>query len=127
MLDPLHFTATLPLPPSVNALTHNLKSGGRAKTPVYKDWIDDARYHLLTQWRAAGRPEWPDDQPLHISFELGLEGRKRDCSNCIKAVEDLLVTCLPVPDDKWNDEGAWRRSQDIPGQVRVAIRPLVPT
>ena len=124
MLDPLHFTATLPMPPSANALFHNLKSGGRAKTAEYKRWIEDARYHLLTAWRNAGRPEWPDKRPMAISFAIGLEGRRRDCSNCIKAVEDLIVKCLPVPDDKWNDQGAWTRDDNIPGLVRVTIHPL---
>ena len=61
---------------------------------------------------------------MRLDLELGIEGRIRDCSNCIKAVEDLLVQNLPVPDDRWNDAGSWRRSDTIPGIARVIIARL---
>ena len=117
------FTLDLPLPPSANELTVNLKGGGRAKSAKYKAWLEEARWHVMTAWRGAGKPEWPE-APMRIDMALGIEGRKRDCSNCIKAIEDLLVKNLPIPDDRWNDAGSWRRDENIPGIARVTIAPL---
>lgn len=116
-------TVDLPLPPSVNRLTVNLKGGGRAKSIEYKAWLEESRWHVMVAWRNAGKPEWAE-QPMRIDIALGVEGRKRDCSNCIKAIEDLLVKNLPVPDDRWNDAGSWRRDESIPGIARVTIAPL---
>lgn len=116
-------TFDLPLPPSVNELTVNLKGGGRAKSVKYKAWIEEARWHVMMGWRRAGKPEW-QEAPMRLDIELGIEGRNRDCSNCIKAIEDLLVKNLPVPDDRWNDAGTWRRNDSIPGIARVTIAPL---
>ena len=118
------FVVDLPLPPSVNELTVNLKNGGRAKSAKYKGWIEEARWHVMTAWRAAGKPVWPKDEPLSIRMELGLEGRTRDAGNCNKAIEDLLVKNLPIPDDRWNDRILIERREDIPGIARVTIAPL---
>lgn len=120
------FTVDLPLPPSTNALFANRKGGGRVKTEAYKAWLNDARWHLITAWRAAGKPEWPAKLPMRLSIRLGLTGRTRDASNTIKAIEDVLVKELPVPDDRWNDAGEWLRDETIPGVARVTIAPLEP-
>ena len=117
------FTVDLPLPPSVNELTVNLKGGGRAKSAKYKAWLEEARWHVMTAWRAAGKPEWPE-VPLRMKLELGLEGRKRDAGNCLKAVEDLLVANMPIPDDRWNDHITIARNETITGIARVTIAPL---
>lgn len=119
----MNFAVTLPLPPSVNALTVNLKNGGRAKSAVYKAWIEEARWHLITAWRAAGKPEWRQG-PMSVHLALGIESRKRDAGNCLKAVEDLLVQNLPVPDDRWNDRILIERDESIPGMARVTIAAL---
>lgn len=114
----------MPLPPSVNALFVNLKHGGRAKSALYKKWIEEARWHVMMAWREAGKPEWPADCPMSIRIELGLEGRRRDASNCCKAIEDLLVKNLPIPDDCWNDFITIERREDIPGIARVTVTAL---
>lgn len=114
----------MPLPPSGNALFVNLKGGGRAKSQVYKAWIEEARWHVMVAWRGAGKPEWPADCPMSIRIELGLEGRRRDAGNCNKAIEDLLVKNLPIPDDCWNDEILIQRRDDIPGIARVTVKAL---
>lgn len=118
------FAVTLALPPSANNMFVNLKGGGRAKSAVYKSWCEEARYHVITAWRAAGKPEWPAATPMQIHIRLGIEGRSRDPSNCIKAIEDVLVRELPVPDDRWNDFGSWQRDENIPGLARVTIGSL---
>ena len=118
------FVVDLPLPPSINRLTVNLTGGGRAKSREYKAWLDEARWHVLTAWRDAGKPEWPAEAPLSIRLEVGLQGRRRDLGNCLKAVEDLLVAQLPIPDDRWNDRILIERREDIAGVARVTIAPL---
>lgn len=117
------FQIDLPLPPSANALFKNLKGGGRAKTQSYKAWRDDARYHLVTAWRAAGKPEW-QTTPMQVELRLGLKGRVRDAGNCLKAIEDVLVAELPIPDDRWNDRIVIERDESIPGLARISIAPL---
>lgn len=124
MTAPASFTVGLTLPPSANHLFVNLKQGGRAKSQVYKAWREEARYHVLTAWRACGKPEWPKNQPLALRIRLGLEGRHRDMSNCIKALEDVLVAELPVPDDRWNDRLLIERDETIAGFAEVEITPL---
>lgn len=117
-------TVEMPLPPSANHLFVNLKGGGRAKSAAYKAWIDDARYHVMMQWRAMGKPVWPADMPMQLHVRLGLENRKRDATNCVKAIEDILVRELPVPDDRWNDFISIKRDLNIPGMARVTLAPL---
>lgn len=114
----------LPLPPSANALTVNLKNGGRAKSAVYKAWIEEARWHVIVAWRGAGKPEWPADCPMSLRIEAGLEGRRRDAGNVEKAISDLLVKNLPIPDDRWFDRILIERREDIPGIARVTIAAL---
>jgi Holliday junction resolvase RusA-like endonuclease len=114
---------TLPLPPSANGLFLNLKGGGRAKTQAYKAWREEAAWHVKQAWRQQGKPEIAD-QPMRLEVDLGLCGRTRDAGNCLKAIEDLLVWALPVPDDRWNDEITIRRSVAADGLARVRLEPL---
>lgn len=118
-------TIDLPLPPSANALFANVKGGGRVKTKDYNNWLNEARWHVLTTWRAAGNPSVEADAPMQVFLRLGLTTRKRDAGNCLKAVEDVLVKELPIPDDRWNDRILIERSADIPeGVARVTIATL---
>jgi len=119
-------TINLPLPPSANNMFVNLRGGGRAKSKAYKAWRDEARYHVLVAWRAAGKPQWPKREPMQISIRLGLQGRNRDASNCIKAIEDVLVAELPIPDDCYNDRLVIERDETIPGAACVTIGLLHP-
>ena len=119
-------TIDLPLPPSTNSLFINLKGGGRAKSASYKAWSEEARYHIILAWRAAGKPQWHHQEPMQLDIRLGLEGRRRDASNCIKAIEDVLVAELPIPDDCYNDRILIERDTNIPGFARVTIAPLHP-
>lgn len=120
---PQSLTIDLPLPPSANRLTVNLKNGGRAKSAEYKAWIEEARWHVMMGWRNAGKPTWAEG-PMSLLLELGIEGRVRDAGNCLKATEDLLVKNLPVPDDRWNDDIRIVRNEQIAGRARVTIAAL---
>lgn len=114
------FVATMPLPPSTNNLFFTLKGNGRrVKTTAYKDWIDKAGQTLLRQWQDAGSPKWADKQPASLVLRVGLEGRRRDLSNVLKPVEDLIVSTLPVPDDRYNDAIALVRDDTLAGMVEM--------
>jgi len=120
-------TFDLPLPPSANALFANVRGKGRVKTPEYKAWIAEARWHVLSAWRAQGKPEVGKDTPMRLSLRLGLVGRRRDAGNCLKAIEDILARELPIPDDRYNDRIVIIRDETIPGIARVTISPLYAT
>lgn len=120
-------TIDLPLPPSANHLFANAAGGGRVKTAAYKGWLEEARYHVITAWRAAGKPEVGRETPMSLTLRLGLTERRRDASNCTKAIEDVLVKELPIPDDRYNDRILIERDETLAGIARVTIAPLHPT
>lgn len=115
--------ARLPAPPSANELFANrMRGGGRVKTSAYRAWLEEAGYHLRIAWANLGKPEI-GTQPMRLTIKAGI-GRHRDLSNCCKAVEDLLVAMLPVPDDRWNDEVHLSRTGEVDGIVHVRLEPI---
>jgi Holliday junction resolvase RusA-like endonuclease len=125
-IDPrFSLTVDLPMPTSVNAMFANAAKG-RVRTKEYNAWLNEARWHVLTAWRNAGKPVAPDDVPMGLFIRVGLTDRKRDISNCIKAVEDVLVKELPIPDDRWNDRVIIERNAEFEGHARVTIAVLNP-
>lgn len=116
-------TATLPLPPSANNLFLTLKNGGRAKTAQYKDWQRIARGELLAAYQASGSPAYPAKARMRLTVRLGT-GYRRDVSNAIKPIEDLLVAVLPVPDDRYNDEIIATRDLTIEGFAHVTLEEI---
>lgn len=117
-------TLDLPLPPSANHLFANAHGAGRVKTAAYKAWIEEARWHVIAAWRAAGKPEVGANVPMRLHLQLGLSDRRRDASNCVKAIEDILARELPIPDDRYNDRILIERNETIAGRARVTIAPL---
>lgn len=125
-IDPAFcLTVDLPLPPSANALFANAGKG-RVKTKEYNAWLNEARWHVLTAWRAIGKPAAPPDVPMLLWLRVGLTTRRRDAGNCLKAVEDVLVKELPIPDDRWNDRILIERNPEFEGKCRVTIAVLNP-
>lgn len=116
--------ARLPLPPSSNNLFFSLKTGGRAKTVVYKDWIKTADMLLVLAYRRAGKPEWDKRTPMCLEIALGLTQRRRDASNCIKPIEDALCRALPIPDDRYNDRLTIVRDPSLDGEALVRLYPM---
>ena len=110
---PVAISMTLPVPPSANELFFNKRGGGRAKTKAYDAWLEEAGWHVKRAWSGLGKPKWPDAQPMQLTIVVGI-ARNRDVSNCCKAIEDLLVKVLPVPDDRWNDCVVLRRGPPQP-------------
>lgn len=115
---------TLPLPPSTNNLFFNLKTGGRAKTQVYKDWQRIAKSELAAAYAMCGSPKWHEKQPMRLKLRVGAN-YTRDLSNCVKPVEDALCAFLPVPDDRYNDHVEIVRDKTIEGFVRVRLEPVL--
>jgi crossover junction endodeoxyribonuclease RusA len=77
---------TLPFPPSTNNLFIN-SSRGRFRSQKYDEWIKEAGWELARQ-----RPsKFVGPVVLLFHFQDGLDKRKRDVTNLIKAPEDLLV------------------------------------
>lgn len=80
-------------PPSTNHLFANAGKG-RIKSEGYRRWIKGAQGAILEQGRKR--------QPGPVSLSLALvrpDNRKRDLSNAIKSVEDLLVGMGVIEDD----------------------------
>lgn len=83
------------LPPSTNHLYFNLPGrGGRAKTAKYVDWLNSAGLILNPQikGRVTGR----------VDIQILVEDchPQRDASNLTKPLEDLLVKCGVIEDDR---------------------------
>lgn len=84
----------LPQPPSVNMLYRNVPGKGRRKTKRYMTWIRAADWSVLEQ-----NPE-PVKGWVIVDITVNRpDNRRRDISNTIKAVEDLLVTHELIEDD----------------------------
>ncbi len=97
----------LPFPPSVNNLFANATKG-RYETAHYKRWQKDAGNLILAQGRKRVSG--------YVSLAIALvkpDKRRRDLSNTVKAIEDLLVDMAVIDDDslvqrldvRWAEEG----------------------
>jgi Holliday junction resolvase RusA-like endonuclease len=99
----------LPYPPSVNGLFFN-SAKGRGKTDGYRDWRRAAGNEIIAQ----GRKRIHGAASIAI-YAVRPDRRKRDISNLIKAVEDLLVEMQVIEDDslvqrltiEWSDAGSF--------------------
>lgn len=93
---PVRFTLTTP-PPSTNNLYANTPHG-RRKTPEYRRWLTASGWEM-----AAQRVRVLTGERFALYIEAPVN-RRRDISNCIKAVEDLMVEQRLIPDDRWVDD-----------------------
>ena len=84
----------LPFPPTLNTCFQNIPGRGRAVTPRYREWINEALWVLKSQ-----RPVMHETE---VSISIGLvapDRRARDADNLIKPVLDLLVKGRVLKDD----------------------------
>jgi Holliday junction resolvase RusA-like endonuclease len=98
----------LPYPPTTNNLFANA-GNRRVKSKAYKAWSDAAGYSIIEQGRKRIHG--------HVTLSIALvkpDKRRRDLSNGIKAIEDLLVSMGVIDDDslvqrisvQWVPDGA---------------------
>jgi hypothetical protein len=106
-------TFDLPMPPSVNNMYATF-NGRRIPSREFKAWKLAAGAALGSQYAAMGSPAL--HRPVALSIRLGLNYRG-DISNRIKAVEDLLVDTLEMPNDRYIDRVLVERDQSIEGAV----------
>lgn len=127
--EPPSITLDLPLPPSTNKLWKPINDGPSARTVSsrdYRAWQKLAGGEIIAQ-----RPKWaarslPFDWSYSVLIELPV-AMKGDVANREKALTDLLVRALIVPDDQYCDDTRQMRSPDVPtGRCRVTVRPLMP-
>lgn len=105
----------LPLPPSVNASTRNVRGVGRVKSGKYRAWLRAADALYLSQKR--GISPVTGRCVLRISVPAAMRG---DVSNRIKAIEDFLVSRELTDDDRHNWSVTIERDEGVPaGQCRV--------
>lgn len=102
------FTVRVPVPPSANVLFVTFRDRGgirRARTREYQAWANAAGFMVKVQRpnRVAGKVDVRILVPVN---------NRRDLSNHIKALEDLLVGMALIDDDrhvrsldvKWHDQ-----------------------
>lgn len=112
MSEPL--TLVFAMPPSTNNLFANSRTGGRHKTKTYRAWIAEAGWQILTQPRRSFAGE------VSIEIKVGPRQPNADCSNKIKAVEDLLVSHEIIRDDRYVKRVSAEWSEDVKGcQVTI--------
>ena len=91
-------TLTVPLPPSANNLFFNRRTGGRAKSTAYRQWLATCQGEVLAQRVQA----FPARRSMQINIAVELD-RKRDLDNTIKPLIDMLQAAGVIENDKWVD------------------------
>lgn len=109
-------TFDLPMPPSVNNMYATF-NGRRIPSREFKAWKLNAADKLGSQYARYGSPAV--HRPVALTIRLGLNYRG-DISNRIKAVEDLLVDTLDMPNDRYIDRILIERDQTVEG-ARVTV------
>lgn len=110
-------TFELPMPPSTNNLFATVMVKGkpvRIPTRDYKAWKAEAADALGYQYANYGAPAV--HKPVELRLQLGL-GYRGDISNRLKAVEDLLVGQLDMPDDRYIERIVIERAPGITGAL----------
>lgn len=113
---------SLPYPVSVNSLFVEI-NGKRVKTRLYKEWRTEAGWAIRQQQSGAVRKSITG----HVMVILECvkpDKRKRDASNLLKAVEDLIVEMGVIDDDSFvmDSRSRWVR-QGPPCRVTIVSSP----
>jgi hypothetical protein len=118
----------LPLPPSANALTRNVRGRGRVNTAAYNAWLSEAV--PLIHFAATGRDGLGklNGKPAKVSGHYALYLRPsrtnpaRDLGNLWKATEDALKKGGMIDDDSLCQK---QESEWVPGTdcLRVLVLP----
>jgi crossover junction endodeoxyribonuclease RusA len=105
----------------VNGLYANRKRG-RQKTEKYRAWIEAAGWMI----RAAPDRHNRHTGPVKLTILVRKpDGRRRDVSNLVKAIEDLLVLHQIMFDDSQVQRVNVEWSQEVAHGAKVVIEDLV--
>lgn len=110
---PLPIELRLPVPPSVNAMYGNNKSGrgrGRYPTKAYKQWLALAEACALSQKKNWVGKEITGPAKLDIRLPMSTRG---DVTNRIKATEDFIVSLGITSDDRNNHKVSIERDPKV--------------
>lgn len=85
-----------PYPPSVNHLYHRAKTGGMFKSARWKVWATETRWFMKTQ----GAKVVAFEGPVKVDYLIARpDKRRRDVTNLIKCLDDMLQDLGVVKDD----------------------------
>jgi Holliday junction resolvase RusA-like endonuclease len=104
-------TFDLPVPPSTNNLfVTDKRTHKRFPSPAYKAWRKAAGDILGAQYARYGEPAVHKPISLHIRLNVN---HQSDIANREKALIDLLVAHLDMPDDCWIDRIVIERDRTV--------------
>jgi Holliday junction resolvase RusA-like endonuclease len=105
----------LPLPPTTNSLfATDFKTKRRFISKEYAAWKRAAGALLREQYARYDSPEVL--KPVHLRIQLNVN-HQSDIANREKAITDLLVHTLDMPDDRYIDRLVIERDREIEAAV----------
>lgn len=108
-------TFDLPMPPSANNLfATDFRTKRRFVSKAYAAWKIAAAEKLGAQYAAYGAP--PVHRPVAVHIRLGINYRS-DIAGREKALVDLLVAHVDMPDDRYIERMLIERDPSITGAV----------
>lgn len=108
----------LSVPPSINRTYKTNASGRFYKAPAAKDWLDEARWSIVSQVK---RPLIREAVKVDLVFHYD---RDRDIDNGIKAIYDALSTTV-IEDDRQIYQASQRKvSGAAKPKVEVSVETL---
>jgi Holliday junction resolvase RusA-like endonuclease len=111
-------TFDLPMPPTANGMfATDFKTKRRFTSKEYAAWKRAAGDTLGSQYAAYGAPSVL--RPVHLRIQLGINYQS-DIANREKAITDLLVATIDMPDDRYIDRLVIERDPSVSG-ARVTI------
>lgn len=107
----------LPMPPSLNALfATDWRTKRRFASKAYTTWKKAATEALQSQYARYDSPEVLSPVCLRIQLNLNYQS---DIANREKAITDLLVSVLDMPDDRYIDRIVIERDRTVEAVVVI--------
>lgn len=88
------FTASIPMPPSLNNAFVNVAGKGRVRSKAYNAWAEEAG------WMIKARKNGTVLGPVSVLIDIRPQNNRAfDLDNRMKPCLDILVDCGVLPDD----------------------------
>lgn len=110
-------TFDLPMPPTSNSMFATVMVKGKPRritTREYKAWRAEAGEALGRQYAALGSPSV--HRPVALTIRLNINYQS-DIANREKAITDLLVANIDMPDDRYIERVVIERDRTVEGAV----------